>query len=170
MKNSTFEARFNTSDAIAGEYTVKADDGDGHTDERIVTLEKAYVKLDSIPSVTAGEKLVVAGISNRRGGYVINVTCEGLNFSQRVIMRNGRFRATFDTTGAVEGAYTVKADDGDKHIDKTNVTIKPAPTPTPTPTAKPTPTPSPEPPGFEAIFAIAGLLAIAYLVHRRAKN
>ena len=43
---------------------------------------------------------------------------------------------------------------------------KPAATPTPTakPTAEPTPT---EEPGFEAVFAIAGLLAVAYLVLRR---
>ena len=51
----------------------------------------------------------------------------------------------------------------------------PAPTPSPTPTATPTPTPTatptttPKPPGFEAVFAIAGLLAVAYLVLRRKK-
>ncbi len=28
-------------------------------------------------------------------------------------------------------------------------------------------TPTPTPPGFEAIFAIAGISAVAYLVHRR---
>ena len=45
----------------------------------------------------------------------------------------------------------------------------PIPMPTPTPiTPTPTPTPSPtETPGFEAIFAIAGLLAVAYLVGRK---
>ena len=47
-------------------------------------------------------------------------------------------------------------------------TIPPPITPTPSPT--PTPTPTPEPPGFEAVFAIAGLLAIAYLVLRRKKR
>ena len=41
------------------------------------------------------------------------------------------------------------------------------PTPTPTPTPIPTPIPTPAPPGFEAVFAIAGLLAVAYLVKRR---
>ena len=35
------------------------------------------------------------------------------------------------------------------------------------PTPTPTETPAPEPPGFKAIFAIAGLLAVAYLVGRR---
>ena len=62
--------------------------------------------------------------------------------------------------------------------------LKPAATPTPTPTLAvtptptppavaptptPTPSPTPEPPGFEAVFAIAGLLAVAYLVLRRKK-
>ena len=44
-------------------------------------------------------------------------------------------------------------------------TMPPAPTATPGPT--PTPTPTPKEPGFEAVFAIAGLLAVAYLVVRR---
>ena len=35
------------------------------------------------------------------------------------------------------------------------------------PTPTPAETPAPKPPGFEAIFAIAGLLAVAYLVGRR---
>ena len=54
-------------------------------------------------------------------------------------------------------------------------TAAPTPTVTPTPTippvvTTPTPTPTPTPteePGFEAVFAIAGLLAVAYLVLRR---
>jgi len=50
-------------------------------------------------------------------------------------------------------------------------TPKPTATPTPTPTATPTPTPTPTPkkktPGFEAVFAIAGLIAVAYLLRRR---
>ena len=56
----------------------------------------------------------------------------------------------------------------------------PTPTPTPTPTVTPTPTippvvttPTPTPteePGFEAVFAIAGLLAVAYLVLRRKRK
>ena len=65
---------------------------------------------------------------------------------------------------------------------KPPVTPTPTPTPTPvvTPTAtptmppmtpppSPTPTPTPKPgiPGYEAVFAIAGLLAVAYLVLRR---
>lgn len=48
----------------------------------------------------------------------------------------------------------------------------PSPTPSPTPTSSPTPTPTPSStpaptPGFELAFAIAGLLAMAYLLRRR---
>ncbi|HJH26016.1 MAG TPA: hypothetical protein C5S37_04400 [Methanophagales archaeon] len=51
-------------------------------------------------------------------------------------------------------------------------TAKPTtpPVPTPEPTAEPEPTATPEPPGFEAVFAIAGLLAVAYLVVRRKRE
>ena len=48
-------------------------------------------------------------------------------------------------------------------------TLPGTPTPTPTSTPIPSPSPSPTPPGFEAIFAVACLLAIAYLVLRRRK-
>ncbi|MHC1623268.1 MAG: tungstate ABC transporter substrate-binding protein WtpA, partial [Candidatus Methanospirareceae archaeon] len=44
------------------------------------------------------------------------------------------------------------------------------PTPTPSPTATPVATPTPKEPGFEAGFAIAGILAIAYLALRRRKE
>jgi PGF-CTERM protein len=81
----------------------------------------------------------------------------------------------------------IKIDDGDGHIDEATVEIlatvptptprryvgggggrrvTPTPSPTPTPTT-PTPTPTPEEPGFGAVFAIGGLLAVAYLVLRR---
>ncbi|MDI6886712.1 MAG: PGF-CTERM sorting domain-containing protein, partial [archaeon] len=51
--------------------------------------------------------------------------------------------------------------------------VTPTPTITPTPAPIPTPTPTPKPwwkiPGFEAVFAILGLLAVAYLLRRRRK-
>ncbi|MEA2075466.1 MAG: PGF-CTERM sorting domain-containing protein [Euryarchaeota archaeon] len=52
-------------------------------------------------------------------------------------------------------------------------TMTPAPTPVATPTPVPvpaTPAPTPKEPGFEAGFAIAGLLAIAYLVLRKRRK
>jgi len=45
-----------------------------------------------------------------------------------------------------------------------------APTPTLTPPLSPTPTPIPKEPGFEVVFAIAGILAIAYLMLRRGRE
>jgi PGF-CTERM protein len=39
--------------------------------------------------------------------------------------------------------------------------------PTPAPSPPPTPTQTPKPPGFEALLAIAGLLAVAYMLWRR---
>lgn len=83
-----------------------------------------------------------------------------------------------------------------KVVEELTPTPTPTPTPTLTPTATPTPTPTPTPektptpqvtptkeetpkptpttteekkqgPGFEAVFAVAGLLAVAYLLRRR---
>ena len=48
------------------------------------------------------------------------------------------FNATFDTTGATVGTYTVKTDGGDGHTDTVTVEITAA-VPTPTPVVSPTP-------------------------------
>jgi PGF-CTERM protein len=104
---------------------------------------------------------------------------------------HGTFTAIFDTTGAPTGTYIVKADDGDGHTDEVEVFITGAEakaieekveevaevvgvvieeitaTPTPKPTPAPAPEPTPTPPGFEAVFAIAGILAVTYLLRRR---
>ena len=163
-----------------------------------ISLETAFVRLDPIKDVGVGEPLIVSGTTNRKDGYPITITVEGPTalVPATVKVENGTFNATFDTTGATVGTYTVKADDGDGHTDETTVEIStaaPTPTPTPTPTATPTatatvtipptatptttptatatptPTSTPPAPGFEGVFAIAGLLTIAYLVLRRRK-
>jgi PGF-CTERM protein len=97
----------------------------------------------------------------------------------------------YDLDPAEPTAKVAKADD-DILVIKTIQLLKERPTPTPTPTPTtpppttpvpttpaattpaptttvvPTTTPAPGPiPGFEAIFAIAGLLAVAYLLRRR---
>ena len=160
--------------------------------------ETPYVWLHPVADVNAPAPLEVGGTSNRKDGYTIVITCIGVTTElapQTVQVENGTFRATFDTTDAVTGEYTVKADDGDGHVAEEGtfitgktaqeiaagvekavekvekaieeITATPVPTPKPTPAPTPTAEPTPEPPGFEAIFAIAGLLAVAYLVHRR---
>ena len=163
-------------------------------------VESAYVTLNPIASVAVGEPLVVTATTNRKTGHPFVVTCKGpVELApQTVPVENGTINATFDTSDAKPGTYTVKADDGDGHTDELTVDIvaagatpasTPLPTgvtPTPAPTAAPatatpapatatpvpeTPTPTPKPtPGFGAsVFTIAGLLAIAYLVLRRRK-
>ena len=112
------------------------------------------------------------------------LNCGGITYTF-VIPKTGDYYIVVDNTDVPDdGAYT-----GVKAIGHVKVTytltptpatptpvIIPTPTPTPTPTpitpkhVTPTPTistPTPETPGFEAIFAIAGLLAIAYLLGRR---
>jgi PGF-CTERM protein len=159
-----------------------------------IKVESARVTLDAVAGVGIGEPLAVSGTTNREEGHSMLMTAKGPTELTPVIApvkADGTFNATFDTTGAKEGTYTVKVDDGDGHTDETTVNIgaaKPSPTATATPTATPatptptvpptatpatptpaTPTPAtptPKTPGFEAVFAIAGLLAIAYLVLR----
>ena len=161
-------------------------------DVKYIKVAAATVTLDPIASVGVGDPLVVTGTTNRKEGFSIVITVKGpMELTPATVtVKDGVFNATFDTSTATVGTYTVKADDGDGHTDDVTVeiltevpvatptatpapTAKPtaAPVPTVAPTATPEPTaePTPEPPGFEAVFAIAGLLAIAYLVLRRRK-
>jgi hypothetical protein len=103
---------------------------------------------------------------------------------------NGSATGTL-TAGSEEGSANVTAEANLPNVGSlTNTTAvtftKPGvtPTPTPTPAATPnvtpgvtpgvtpasSPTPQPMIPGFETIFAIAGLLAIAYLVPKLKRN
>jgi hypothetical protein len=89
-------------------------------------VETPFVRLDPVAAVVAvGEPLVVTGTSNRQEGFWIVVTCKGPEelAPHTVKIENGTFRATFDTTDAVTGEYTVKADDGDGHTDEIVVRI-----------------------------------------------
>jgi len=161
-----------------------------------IKVEAPFLTLDTIADVGVGEPLDITGKCNREK-FPILVTVMGpgatsvnVVYSTSLTVSNATFSTTADTTGWTKGVYTVAADDGDGHSDSKTVevltaiptaTAEPtaAPTATPTattvptaePTAEPTeePTPTPTPPGFEAVFAIAGMLAIAYLVLRRRK-
>ena len=160
-------------------------------EERFIVEQKLTVDTP-IPDVTPGDDLVVTGTSSRKDETAVMVTVKGPVVGPapvRAIVANGTWSATFDTSDAEVGVYTVKADDGDKTAMATVNLISPAPTPTateevtptvteteaPTPvetTATPeetatTPAPTETPPGFQAIFALAGLGAVAYLVARR---
>ncbi|OFV67148.1 MAG: conserved hypothetical protein, secreted [Candidatus Syntrophoarchaeum caldarius] len=157
-----------------------------------IMVEEQSLTIDKIDDVAIGDDLVITGTSNRKSDVAIIVTVKGpVELTpQTVYPSNGTWSATFDTSGAEVGVYTVKADDGDRTVQATvnivsaTVTATPEPTeatpeetvtevPTPaetTATPEPTeatPEPTEEPPGFEAIFALAGLFAVAFLVARR---
>ncbi|HEC56821.1 MAG TPA: hypothetical protein ENI32_02905 [Candidatus Syntrophoarchaeum butanivorans] len=113
-------------------------------EERFIVEQKLTVDTP-IPDVTPGDDLVVTGTSSRKDETVVMVTVKGPVVGPApviAIVANGTWTATFDTSGAEVGVYTVKADDGDKTATATVNLISPAPTPTETP------------PGFQAIFAI----------------
>jgi PGF-CTERM protein len=151
-----------------------------------------YIDIDEpIATVPAGEPLEISISTNREDDVAITVTSpdcpEFPGATARV--EDGKANVTIDTTDVPEGTWTIEAEDDDGNIDEATITIgeavPPTPTPTPTematptpteevppPTATPTPTetatptPTEEVPGFGALFAIAGLLAVAYLVLR----
>jgi PGF-CTERM protein len=186
--------------SILQDATKGAAGSDDLVEVTFIKVESPFVEIGPIADVPIGTDLVVTGTSNRKEGFsiVVTVKAPGTELSPATaLIENGTFSATFDTSTATEGRYTVKADDGDGHTDEATVTlvtgvptppteVTPTPeevTPTPptevTPPAEVTPTPeespevppeeTPKPPGFEAVFAIAGLLAVAYLVLRRKK-
>ncbi len=120
-ENGTFNATIDTTDAKIGSYIVKADDGDGNTDEKLVDIGGKQVQ-EEIEKIEEGIEDIKEGIK------------EGIS------------------------------EEIEKQIGTPEPIAEPTPKPTPEPTAEPEATP-----GFEGVFAIAGLLAIAYLVLKRRK-
>ena len=84
---------------------------------------------------------------------------------------NGYFTLDINTAGVPRGEFMITAGGVEKtiHIGSAETTPTPAPSASPAPSPSPTPPSTPGEPGFEAVFAIAGLLAVAYLVRRRRK-
>ena len=159
--------------SVIKDATVDAAGSDDFIVIAYVKCEEGKVLLNPIANVGVGEPLVVSGTTNRKDNHPIVITVKGPKElpAKTAYVENGTFNVTFDTTGATVGTYTVKADDGDGHIDEATVeilTAAPTPTPTATPTATRTPTSTPSPagkiPGFEAIIAISTLIAVAYIL------
>ena len=158
-------------------------------DLEITEIEDEMIEIDQLSvdvTVTDGA-LTVKGITNRISDALIMVMAESTVDPKydltpaTVFVTNGTFTANLDVPEGVTGNYTVIVDDLSRATDELTVEILAEPTATPTPeptaTAEPTeapavptpeptaePTPTPEEPGFEAVFAIAGLLSIAYLL------
>jgi PGF-CTERM protein len=177
--------------AMMKDATINAVASDDIMSESSIKVESAFVALDTIADVAVGDTLNITGTCNREK-YPILITVTGpspvttVAATASVTVSDGKYSTSVDTTGWATGTYAIKADDGDGHVAETTVgvvtevapaptaapTAKPtaAPAPTAKPTAAPTAEPTPEPPGFEAVFAIAGLLSIAYLVLRKRRE
>lgn len=162
-----------------------------------IKIGTAEVKLYSVADVVIGDDLVIMGTSNREGHSIIVKVKGPVNLgTEFATVENGKFKATFSTSEALTGEYTVEADDGEGHTDITVMNIimpvRAVTSPTPTPTATPelttsqemsaaeaqaeaqlenssTSAPSSSVPGFGAAFAIAAF-AVVYLFVSRKKR
>ncbi|MFZ2071190.1 MAG: hypothetical protein WAV32_06305 [Halobacteriota archaeon] len=99
----------------------------------VVTLkvEKGFLRLNAIENVPAGSELKVSGISNREVETPVVVTVEGPTDLKPKITEvkadpktyYNTFEASFETTTARIGAYTVAAEDDDGHRDTTTLNL-----------------------------------------------
>ena len=130
---------------------------------------------------TAGDNVYLAGSAPGRKAFLDKYDSAGnpiWNITWGTWGEEGRATATSGDSVYLAGsgvssvanksdALLVKFSESTPTLTPTPIpTVTPTP-PTPTPTPAVTPTPNPTPPGFEAGFAIAGVLAVAYLVLRR---
>ena len=83
-------------------------------------------------------------------------------------------QAPSEGSGAFGGTWYDALSGKEGDIESTSVSVSvaktPTPSPSPTPIPTPIPTPSPPVPGFEAVFALAGLFVVAVLFLFRRKG
>ena len=79
-------------------------------------------------------------------------------------------RAPLEGSGTFDGTWYDALNEMEGNIDSTSVSVSVAETPTPP--SSPTPTPSPSVPGFEVVFALAGLFVVAvrFLFRRKRRG
>jgi hypothetical protein len=98
---------------------------------RILTISvgdiaKETLILNPIADVVACDPLVVTGETSRKDGSIFWLTVKKPYYEivpQAAIATDNTFSATFDTTGAQPGTYTVKANDGYGYTTSTSVNI-----------------------------------------------
>jgi hypothetical protein len=87
---------------------------------------ETVITLNPIVDVVVGNPLEVTGETSRNDGSIIWITVKGLYqeiVPQAAIVKDNTFNATFDTTSAQPGTYTVKAIDGDGYTAARSVNI-----------------------------------------------
>jgi hypothetical protein len=96
---------------------------------RILTIKVGWTEtltLNTIADVVVGNPLEVTGETSRKDGSIIWITVKKPYYEivpQAAIIKDNKFSATFDTTGAQLGTYTVKADDGYGYTDTTTFNL-----------------------------------------------
>jgi hypothetical protein len=96
---------------------------------RILTISVGDIDsltLNPIADVVVGDPLVVRGETSRKDGSIIWLTVKKPYdeiVPQAAIATDNTFNATFDTTGAQPGTYTVNANDGYGYTTSTSVNI-----------------------------------------------
>lgn len=117
--------------ALLEDHTVNVAGSDDLLSSFTFEVETPYIKFDTIESVIIGEPLEIRGTTNREPETTIAIwTIEGPTELPPVITEvewptaeQGEFAATIDTSDAVPGTYTLKAEDGDGHSDTATVEI-----------------------------------------------
>ena len=131
---------------------------------------------DYVRSFEEGEYHCCRSRTYEEGGYIITKSmldsCGGVVFTDIILTTIGDMSSNLKELTS-EAVYTTFANEGDDyyfgdelHVICSNSTQNTTAEVTETPTSTIN-TPIPTSPGFEAIFAIAGLLVVAYLLRRR---
>jgi phosphate transport system substrate-binding protein len=147
---------------IAGAASVKSSNGEVRATVSSDAKSIGYLSLSYVDSSVKAVEIdgVAATVANvRSGDYPISRSLYLITKGEPSELE----QAFIDFVLSSEGQQVVE------DMGYIKVTASGATTPTPAPTAAPATTPTPEEPGFEAVFAIAGLLAIAYAVLRKRK-
>ena len=134
-------------------------------------------------SVEVGENATIAAMVENVGNVSKNVTVvfkingEEIKSVNVTVEANATETVNYEVAKEEAGTYNVTVDNVSATLTVLLPTLTPVITPTPTPTPAPapvvtqtptpTPTPTPETAGFEAVIAIAGLLAVAYILMRK---
>jgi hypothetical protein len=93
---------------------------------KVGDIAKETLTLNPIADVVVGDPLVVRGETIRKDGSISWITVNKPYYEivpQAAIATDKTFSATFDTTGAQPGIYTVKANDGYGYTTSTSVNI-----------------------------------------------
>ena len=122
--------------------------------------KEAYSCFNKLEGEAIGEGAHIVGINTFGDESISYYHPRG---ASSTLFRNGRFVVYIE-------AHSIKNSEEESIIRYTlpkiiDIKLEQIKVPTPTPT--PTPTPGEGVPGFKALFAIAGILAVAYLVKRR---